>query len=467
MPFPASAASVTTRETLDELRVAVASFLSQHPGTPVFVACPPEIAGSLPDGCTPVPEALSTVESVARRNNFHRPEAIRMKMQAMRAAFEAGHPDCLFFDADLIFLGPVREPLKDCEVCLSLNLSQMDSDMKTSVMVTGLFNAGFLWTKCPEFPNWWEHQYLNPQPNDFYEQSCLSRVHTCYIIDYFPPEHNHGWWRGPVGSRKVSSLHVHLTNGVGMSPAMLSSAAPLRLEALQRLPLPLMKDARRYLKHPRKLFFVHYHKTGGVFFRQSLTPLIRGYRLFDSWNAPHSLGRDWTQAELRAHLALSDAEGPLFLHQHAHNVTADDIVVAKENGWTLVMFYRDPRDIICSLYYFLKRRLQESGSTMNFDRVFTELPSFDDFFDEVFTMPRHWALPWWHGMVDYMRQFSPLEVSEVCLALFDAPPPDLDPKNVSENPGWQKVLNADHLARLENHPEFTRSMAWLNPYGAP
>lgn len=464
MPFPASAASVTTSETLAELHAAVASFLHQHPGTPVFVACPAELVGRLPAGCVAVPAELESPEGVAPRNAFHRPDAILLKMRAMRAAFEAGHPDCLFFDADLVFLDKVPAPPGDTEVCLSLNLSEQDEDMTSPVMVYGLFNAGFLWSKCPGFPFWWENEYLKPRPRDFYEQSCLSRAHRSFRVSVFPDRHNYGWWRGEAGLRPVSSLHVHLRDEVNMPPPMRAKALPLRLEALRRLPLPVLLEVRPHLQHPRKLFFVHFHKTGGVFFRHSIDPLLRGYRLFDSWTSPHSLGRDWEPEELRAHLALSDADGPLFLHQHAHNVTADDIVMAKENGWTIVMFYRDPRDIICSLYFFLQRRVMEAGVAHILDEPVTELPPFEQFFDLMLKNPRQWALPWWHGMVDHLTKFSPEAVREVCVSLFGAPPPALERKNASANPGWVAVLTGDQRSRLENHPDFVRSMAWLNPF---
>ncbi len=447
-----SAATVTTPETLSEARIAVASFLHTHPGIPVFLACPDDMPDPEIPGTTLVRRPLVAPESVKARNAFHRSDAILLKMAAMRAAFAAGHANCFFFDADLVFLEAVRLPVPadDCEVRLSLNLSEMDADMKVSAMVTGLFNAGFLWTNNPGFPGWWEEQYLNPQPNDFYEQSCLSRAHKEFRIGYFPPEHNYGWWRGAVGKRKVSSFHCHMTDDLpNFNAGMRSHTLSLRSEVLRRAPHEVLSEVRDAAGHVKRLFFVHYHKTAGVYTSRAFKELSMGYYRLDSWSRPYELGRDWTPEELDAHLRTPDDGERYYLHQHHYNVTADDLVTAQENGWTTVMFYRDPREIISSLYHFVKPRDPSVGS-------------FDEFFAETIEQPNLWALPRWHVLLDYCLPFSEKNLDLVCERLFKAPHLPDKKINQSDNPGWEKVFSAEQAARILNHPEFTRSMSWLS-----
>jgi hypothetical protein len=469
VPFPFSAASVTTRETLNEFVVSLKALRIVYPSLPVFVGCPPdvlaEVAG-LP-GCHPVELALDKPSTVAERNTFHRSDAILMKMAALEAAL-AAHPEgCLFFDADLILLAPVPAPTKECDLYLSLNLSELDGDMTTSIAANGLFNAGLLWTRSPDFPAWWRENYLNPRPRDFYEQGCLSRAHTHFRIDYIPSDHNYGWWRGEPGTRAVSSIHVHLTDDLPLSVGMRNMSLPLRREAMLRLPHPVLEELRDRAGHARRLFFVHYGKSAGVYCCEAFKLLMRGADLLDSWHSPHSLGRDWTTEELRSHLQAPATGRSVFLHQHHVSVTADDIILAQEHGWTTVMFYRDPREIICSLYHFFARRLRERGPVSIFGETLTEMPPFESFFDEVLDHPRLWALPRWHVLLDHCLPFSPENLDRVCDSLFKAPHPPSEPRNTSENPGWEATLTLQQLESLSELPDFTRSMAWLSRFPAP
>lgn len=446
-----SAATVTTPETLVEARIAVASFLRTHPGTPVFLACPENMTDPEIPGTTLVRRPLTEPESVKVRNNFHRSDAILLKMAAMREALTQ-HADCLFFDADLLFLEAVQLPNDDCEVRLSLNLSEMDSDMKTSCMATGIFNAGFIWTNRADFPDWWETQYLNPQPSDFYEQSCLSRVHKSYRAGYFPPEHNYGWWRGPVGKRKVSSIHCHLTDALpNFNEGMRNRTLPLRTEALRLAPHDVLDEIREAAGHVKRLFFVHYHKTAGVYTSRAFKELSIGYVRLDSWSRPYELNRDWTPEELDAHLRTPDDGERYYLHQHHYNVTANDLITAHENGWTTVMFYRDPREIISSLYYFLRKKN-------------VQVDTFDEFFSTIIGTPGKWALPRWHTLLDYCLPFSEKNLDLVCDKLFRATHPHREKINTSDNPGWEEVFSEQQRMEIITHPEAARSIAWLSQF---
>lgn len=440
-----SAAVVTTAETLAEARIAIASFKRVHSDVPVYLAFPQEM--SPPDiDAHLVPLLAETPSTVEQRGPFHRRDAILMKMAAMRAAL-AEHSNCLLFDADMVFLAPVPVPDDpECDLQLSHNLSEMDDDMKVSAMVTGLFNAGLLWTSNKNFPDWWEHNYTHPKPNDFYEQGCLSRAHKEFRVGYFPPEHNYGWWRGPARKRKVHSFHAHLSDMLHMNSGMAQRTRTLRSEILLHAPLDILPLVRDAGNHTKRLFFVHFHKTAGVYCSRAFKELTREYGRLDSWSRPHNLERDWTSEELTTHLTSPPGEF-CYLHQHHYNVKANDLVLAQEHGWATVMFYRDPREIICSLYHFLKKR--------------GEVPPFEAFFDDILDRPELWALPRWHVLLDHCLPFSEKNLDAVCEKLFGAPHVRQDKINQSDNPGWRNFLTEAHVARLNRLPEFTRSMNWL------
>jgi hypothetical protein len=126
MPTIASGSTVTTIETLPEATLAIRSFLHRYGDTPIYVACPDEIASQvarIAPSVVPVPRTLEVPDTVGTHNGFHRPDAILLKMDAMEAALDR-HSDTLFFDADLVFLTGVNLPVGDYELALSLNMAE-------------------------------------------------------------------------------------------------------------------------------------------------------------------------------------------------------------------------------------------------------------------------------------------------------------------------------------------------------
>jgi hypothetical protein len=464
---PSSAATVTTIETLPEATLAIRSFLHFHPETPVFVACPADLASRVAlihPSVVPVPRRLALPDTVASHNSFHRADAILLKMDAMEEALSK-FPDVFFFDADLVFLKSVGLPAGGGELALSCNMAET-RDMAVTASRYGLFNAGFLWTSSQDFPSWWRSAYLAPtQEGAFYEQTCLSLAPSAFRTSYFPHECNYGFWRGPIGSRPASSIHVHMTDSLGLSPWMRSKVVPLRRAVIQRIPEPLLPLLRETCDHPKKIFFIHYGKAGGVYCNIALKGVLRGYTLHDSWVVrPDGELRDWKNEELDAILSSKDG-GRRYLHQHQTNVSSYHVEVALKEGWKTVMFYRDPREVICSLYHWSEEHVKsgaecpiflENRPSMSFDAFFQRivLPEWQD----------RWALPWWAGMVDHLHPFSPGSLDIVCEKLFGTHHTPHDVLNSSGNPGWQVHLLPDHLAQLESLPRYRRSMDWLAQY---
>lgn len=465
----ASGSTVTTLEVLPEATLAIRSFLHRYPETPIYVACPAEIAprvSLIAPSVVPVPRDLHHPGSVEVHNGFHRPDAILLKMDAMDAAL-AAHPDTLFFDADLVFLTGVTRPVGDYELLLSLNMAETP-DMGRTAVRYGMFNAGFLWTSSRRFPNWWRKAYLSQsQEVNFYEQTCLATAPAAFRTNYFSHDHNYGFWRGPVGLRPTSSIHCHMTDALTLDPYMRSRVLPLRREVIRRIPEPLLPLLHDTCGHPERVFFIHYGKAGGVYANTAFKDLLRGYRHWDSWvSKPDGTARDWTQTEL-LHILGNPGPGRHYLHQHHVNVGAASVEHALDRGWRTVMFYRDPRDLICSLFHWGRRLVVETGYCHVFDEPRTAPMEFDAFFHRI-VQPEwqgKWALPLWAGMVDEVHPFSPESLDLVCDRLVGAHHRPHGNLNASSNPGWVHQLTPEHLETLDSLPRFRRSMEWLERAG--
>lgn len=462
---PSSAATVTTAETLAECKIAVRSFQMVHPGVPIYVACTsPAVQSEM--AALGVDARLVPLQplppNVRLHNVYHRPDAILLKMTIMQMALQH-HEDVLFFDADLIFQAPVVIPPHDAELMLSLNMS-LTPDMNRTGAQFGLFNAGLVWTSSLAFVDWWKREYLAPsQPGAFYEQTALGLAPVKFPSDYFPIAHNWGFWRGNPGKRSVASFHVHVGGGLFMTEYIRKGTLALRPAVWSKMRPELARFAHEALGHPRKVFFIHYGKAAGVYTDKAFRTILRGYHHHNSWQAPHSLGRDWTAEELRDILTRED-DGFHYLHQHHSSLTREQVEMAKAHGWRTVMFYRDPRALVCSLYHFGRRIIRERGKVQIFDQETADLGTWEEFFTRALAPEnrRLWALPEWAGLVDHCELFSGATLDAVMQELTGSPHLLGPPLNASENPGWQQMLTEEQAGRLADLPEYQISMDWIN-----
>ena len=82
----------------------------------------------------------------------------------------------------------------------------------------GIYNAGYIFTDNKDFPDWWEHHYLNKSL--FYEQECMNRIPEYFNTEVFTKNHNFGFWRndvewthtGPQINFHIKSFHHHMTD---------------------------------------------------------------------------------------------------------------------------------------------------------------------------------------------------------------------------------------------------------------
>ena len=449
-----SAATVTTVETLAECKIAIKTLKKFH-DVPVYVACDTQGVydqlGRL-EGVIPVIMPFER-PNVVTHNNYHRPDAIAVKMPIMRRAMES-HPDVLFFDADLVFLADLGNVSSNVDLVLSLNMA-VTPDMNLTVGKFGLFNAGLLWTKSLGFIDFWEKEYLSPSVKDaFYEQTALGLAPLKFTTDYFDTMHNWGHWRG-FPARRVLSYHVHTSDDLPCSLQYLKARTQsLRRHLWSSIPDDVAVGMREELGHPKKILFAHYGKAAGVYTNHSFKS-IKGYSMLDSWTL--GLGRDWTSEELVGMLSKGDPWR--YIHQHHVNITEDQIRLAKDRGWFIFTFYRDPKEIIAALFSWMNKVTKLTGDNPSFPGE--GVMEFDYFFDLMLKNPELWELPKWHHMLDSCMLFSMPNLDQLFFRLFGHSHIPHNNRNTSNNPGWKALLNQGHIEALERMEPYNRSMEWV------
>lgn len=118
-----------------------------------------------------------------------------------------------------------------------------------------------------------------------------------------------------------------------------------------------------------KIAFIHFGKCAGVktneLFKQAC--VLKGIPVYDwafgertPWShesccnaiaCPDGIGRDWSSVELN----LMSGLGSGYVHNHHISWSANDIVLYNERGWETFTFLRNPRDLLCSLYFWSRK----------------------------------------------------------------------------------------------------------------
>jgi len=111
----------------------------------------------------------------------------------------------------------------------------------------------------------------------------------------------------------------------------------------------------------RKIAFVHFGKCAGVktnklFKRACAKKNIPVY----TWDTPiPNIERDWSNIELKL---LSDLEKG-YVHNHHVSWSKENIQLYNKKGWETFTFLRNPKDLICSLYFWSRKVLEEKGES--------------------------------------------------------------------------------------------------------
>ena len=144
----------------------------------------------------------------APAGKYFSPEAIYMKMEAMKAAL-AENDNTFFLDSDVLVLETLQDNFQN-EIILSP--SYVDPKVSAHAHLYGFFNAGYIFCANKTFPDYWREAFLSR--SKFFEQECLNYVSENYDVGTFSEKHNYGWWRMKKNEKPkikgAKSIHVHL-----------------------------------------------------------------------------------------------------------------------------------------------------------------------------------------------------------------------------------------------------------------
>jgi hypothetical protein len=473
--------TVSTHEVKHEVDLMIMSLREFH-DQPVYILCDKETKEFLKskkhknlffkvearrEELQKIKKSLDKI--VKRRNSFHRPEAILKKMHCMRWAMEE-NSNTFFLDSDIVVVDSLQENFSH-DIVLSPHYDQVGR-CKNGLSY-GYFNAGYIFCADKTFPDYWEYLYLNR--SKFYEQEGMNYIPEKYQIGLFEKGHNVGFWRrlntGSLNSIKnIKSFHAHFDPNIDFK-----GNAPLR--NMNCVMVALAKD---YIKENNKvlnsyigssklrmskLAFIHYGKAAGVYVNLYMKGFCTpDYNFKVSWF--DGLKRDWSEDELLEILESPDER--TYVHNHHINWSIKSLMKAKENGWFTFTFLRQPKDLLCSLYFWVKMKFNKpswikktslesmerlgtlifDGASENYaknikERGYNLVPltefSLDVFIQKMIEQEskrRLWEIPPYFRELDYIAEFTEENFSNFTRVFFNHEHKPMPPRNVSGNKGY-------------------------------
>ena len=125
------------------------------------------------------------------------------KATVMEQAFQQGNTSVFFADSDICFLGPLPEIPSHSTLAVSPHMIRSYDAQRF-----GYYNAGFLWSSNPDFPNQWRKAALTSR---YYDQAAVEDIvkQTPPAEVYeFPEQVNYGWWRMYQGNEPPQQLQT-------------------------------------------------------------------------------------------------------------------------------------------------------------------------------------------------------------------------------------------------------------------
>ena len=209
---------------------------------------------------------------------------------------------------------------------------------------------------------------------------------------------------------------------------------------------------------------------------------------FNSWwdfnyKNKRALTRDWTEEEL---LEIADANVEEALtHNHHINWTKESVKKFNDNGWLTFMFIRNPKDIMCSLYFWAQSQWDrwdaEDKSAQALREPLTEElkyisgqdnpynVSLDDFIRGMLSgkgAQYLWVLPDYIDDIQHVAEFNNNNFSSFLLDNFQHLYVPMKKRNTSKSEGYKTYLERGEISKethsmVENHPEYKRYLKYL------
>jgi hypothetical protein len=422
-------------------------------------------------------------------NDIHHAPSIVKKMEAMDFALKL-HDNTFFLDTDIIVLDNLQEYFT-AEVVLSPHFYPKDKQHKGFEF--GFYNAGYLFCANKGFPRFWRHLYLTD--STFFEQECMNRISDYYNIQTFSKEHNVGFWRGDALPIEAKSVHTHISElgGAGRGLQLIELNKITKDYALsQTKNKPIINSHLRKHYNPdcnKKLAFIHFGKAAGVYIqhyiREQVFPRMKHFNSWWDFNYKNkrALTRDWTEEEL---LEIADANVEEALtHNHHINWTKESVKKFNDNGWLTFMFIRNPKDIMCSLYFWAQSQwdrwdAEDKSAQVLREPLTEELKyisgqdnpynvSLDDFIRGMLSgkgAQYLWVLPDYIDDIQHVAEFNNNNFGSFLLDNFQHLYCPMKKRNTSKSEGYKTYLERGEISKethsmVENHPEYKKYLKYL------
>jgi len=245
------------------------------------------------------------------------------------------------------------------------------------------------------------------------------------------------------------------------------------------------------MNQKNKIAFIHFGKAGGVYinryFRERILKnknSINKNLWLESHKNKNIAGRDWNKQELIEFSKLENPDGIIFVHNHHNNWDSEILKEYKSNGWFTFCFLRDPKDIICSLYFFSKKLIENGGHTAigplgvlagykkhgAFQVIDVEAVTLDQFVLKMIEDKNQhifWKLPDYIDDLSYAKQINEKNLKQFFRDFFSHCYFAMRKANVSSNMGYNfyraigEISDATH-EKLVSHPEYIKYKDYLD-----
>jgi hypothetical protein len=405
-----------------------------------------------------------------------------------------------FLDTDIIVLDDLQENFTE-KLCLSPAFFAEESIHQG--LEYGFYNAGYLFCEDRGFPQYWIDRFLNDSV--FYEQECMNRFCNVYKFQTFPRSHNFGFWRGGAEVNSPKSLHVHITDEIKNEVKALPNSDNLfktfRAKSLQIIK---QKNPDLYfyinkLGDYKKYAFVHMAKCGGSYVEAYLTnvvlaPFIDHNQILQ----PHVEFNTEQISEIVDEANRRDLTENQWIRFHQNSVDLKTIEKLNDSGWETFTFLRDPRDLICSLYFFSSRKTAKTTITngeVSYTNFLAMSPSsgiaghgnsgewdindidvrklsLNDFIINIVENEKlhvYWKIPEYIEAVKYIDEMSHDNLGKFINKAID-PDHIYSPipigKNSSANKGYKFYCNNGDISKeaqrlIEDHPEYIKYSEYM------
>ena len=244
----------------------------------------------------------------------------------------------------------------------------------------------------------------------------------------------------------------------------------------------------------KKVAFIHYAKAGGVYINAHIYKKAlknKTYQNYNSWRkndfCEKPLRRDWTEKELLEICKKNGNEDFIIAHNHHNGWSKKIISEFKKEGWFTFCFLRNPKDILCSLYFFSKQSKERTSysavgplgaiaghlSPESFEAIDERDISLDEFIRKMVENPklhRFWKLPSYIDDLDFVGKISNENI-KICFKKafgydYKRNYSVIPRLNTTENKGYDHyfrngTISKKSTALLRSHPEFKNYRKYL------